>query len=161
MKRFANLYYKLKSRSEPKERLEALIKYFTEAPEKDRLWAIALFTNRRPKRSIQIKTLKSWANEFSGVPSWLFEKCYQEVGDLSETINLTLPVHESTADWTLSDCIEQIIKQRDADSEGKKKLIFKIWKNLRQGERFIFNKLITGGFRMSIMIRIPTSVRSS
>ena len=38
-----------------------------------------------------MRRLAAWAMEEAGVPDWLFEECYDAVGDLAETIALLLP----------------------------------------------------------------------
>ncbi len=65
--------------------------YFSAAPDDDRLWTIALFSGRRPKRAVTTTKLREWAAERAGIPLWLFEESYAIVGDLAETIALVLP----------------------------------------------------------------------
>src|SRR6202012_2186689 len=73
------------------DRLEALEKYFSEADDADKVWVIALFSGRRPKRTVNTTLLWEWCRELTGLPAWLFEESYHTVGDLAETIALLLP----------------------------------------------------------------------
>src|SRR6187455_2220581 len=91
MKSFASLVTKLGSSTSSNEKLDALANYFSLAEEKDRVWVVALFSGRRPRRLINSSLLPQWCIELTGIPSWLFGECYGAVGDLAETIALLLP----------------------------------------------------------------------
>ncbi len=90
MKKFANLIYLLGTSTKTSDKLNSLVNYFETADDKDKVWAIALFSGRRPKRSVSSGQLRLWTAEYTGFPAWLFEECYHTVGDLSETIALLL-----------------------------------------------------------------------
>ena len=91
MRRFAMLAVKLGTSTKTNERLEALENYFSEADDADKVWVIALFSGRRPKRTVNTTLLWEWCRELTGLPGWLFEESYHTVGDLAETIALLLP----------------------------------------------------------------------
>ncbi len=150
MIRFTRLYQELDSSTKTSAKLEALTSYLTTAPDKDKLWAIALFTHRRPRRTIQTSFLRSWAAEVSGVPDWLFEESYHIVGDLAESISLILPQPKKKEEKSLSEWILKIIDQKEKSETQKKEFVLNAWSGLNQDERFIFNKLITGGFRIGV-----------
>ena len=91
MKAFAELIVQLGTSTKTNEKLDALEHYFTEAEDADKVWVIALFSGRRPKRVISSSFLQLWCMEIANLPAWLFEECYHTVGDLAETIALLLP----------------------------------------------------------------------
>jgi DNA ligase-1 len=92
MRRFATLAVKLGTSTKTNDRLEALENYFSEADDADKVWVIALFSGRRPKRTVNTtQLLWEWCREVTGLPGWLFEESYHTVGDLAETIALLLP----------------------------------------------------------------------
>src|SRR5580704_5595057 len=91
MRRFATLAVKLGTSTKTNDRLEALENYFSEADDADKVWVIALFSGRRPKRTVNTTLLWEWCRELTGLPGWLFEESYHTVGDLAETIALLLP----------------------------------------------------------------------
>ncbi len=91
MKSFAQLVNILGTSTKTNERLEALSNYFATAEDKDKVWVIALFTGRRPKRAVNSTKLWEWCGELTNLPTWLFAECYHSVGDLAETISLVLP----------------------------------------------------------------------
>ena len=124
--------------------------YLRVADDRDKLWAIALFTHRRSKRTVNTTLMRQWAAEMAGIPLWLFEESYHIVGDLAETIALVLPPAKGNSNLSLTDWIHAINDLRDKDEDQKKSFILNAWKQLDQNQRFLFNKLITGGFRIGV-----------
>ncbi len=150
MKDFAQLIARLDQSNKTSDKLEALGDFFATASNEDKVWAVALFTHRRPKRQISTRQLREWCQEMSGVPDWLFEESYHAVGDLAETIALLLPLAESSSDRRLSEWITLLGEMSGLEDEVKKEKIVQSWSELTQLERFIFNKIITGGFRIGV-----------
>jgi len=64
MKHFASLITALDQTTKTKVKLQALINYFEQSSPQDKLWAIALFTNRRPKRQVNTTKLREWAAKY-------------------------------------------------------------------------------------------------
>jgi DNA ligase 1 len=160
MKRFAALFAALDQTTSTKAKTEALADYFRQAPEEDRLWCIALLSGRRPRRTITTTKLREWAAERAGIPLWLFEACYPVVGDLSETIALVLPEPTAETDLPLSAWIARLRALDAADEETRKAAILKAWEGLAPGERLVFNKLLTGGWRMGLSQKLMTRALS-
>ena len=156
MKRFAALFTALDQTTRTNAKVAALAHYFGEAPETDRLWTVALLSGRRPRRSVTTTALGEWAAERAGIPLWLFEEAYPIVGDLAETIALVLPPAKTTSDNTLTDWITEIRDLAQADEAARKAAILAAWDALGPTERFVFNKLITGGFRMGVSRKLMT-----
>ncbi len=150
MKEFAILFRKLDETNKTNEKVKALVEYFETATDEDKLWAIALFSHRRPKRTINTTLLRSWASEFSSIPTWLFEESYHIVGDLAETISLVLALPTKSSSLSLTEWILSIIALKDETEEHKKAFVKDAWDSLRSDERFLFNKIITGGFRIGV-----------
>ena len=152
MERFSQLIQTLGTSTKTGDKLRAMENYFRKAPDQDKVWMIALFTGRRPKRSINSTLLKTWCMEITGLPPWLFEECYHTVGDLAETIALLLPENKtnSKASLSLSDYINALATIGQATEDQKKIYILSAWETLSKEECFVFNKLITGGFRIGV-----------
>jgi DNA ligase-1 len=151
MQNFVQLFQRLEQSTQPNDKVEALANYFQEAAAKDKLWAIALLLSQhRPKRSVNIAQLREWAQEYTNVPDWLFEASFQVVGDLTETISLILPNPPRPVQESLSYWIDYIRELADLEEGQRREQVQAAWAQLDPDERFIFNKLITGGFRMSI-----------
>ena len=150
MKQFAALFSQLDQTNKTNERIRILKDYLAEAPDSDKLWALALFTHKRPKRPVNTTQLRSWAAEAAGIPDWLFEESYGAVGDLSETIALLLPDAAEQQDFPLSYWVNYLKKMQKLSEEEKKAKILEAWSKMEQGERLVFNKLMSGAFRVGV-----------
>ncbi len=150
MKTFATLIHALDSTNKTTHKYEAIYRFLDTADETDKLWFLALFTGRRPKRSVNTTLLKQWAITLTGLPEWLFVESYATVGDLGETIALILPPSQQTTEQSLSQWMEQIIALRDGTEDEKREFVIDAWMHLNLTERFIFNKLIGGSFRIGV-----------
>ncbi len=91
MRVFADLVQTLGRVTKTNEKLDVLVEYFEKAPDRDKVWVIAIFSGRRPKRIVSSAFLIDCCIELTGIPPWLFEECYHTVGDLAETLALLLP----------------------------------------------------------------------
>ena len=152
MKEFASLIKDLGTSTKTNEKLDALSYYFATADDADKVWVIALFSGRRPKRMISSAFLSLWCMEAANLPAWLFEECYHTVGDLGETIALLLPETntDDNPDKSLSYFLESFIRLEKADEASKKDFINNSWMMMNKDERFVFNKLLTGNFRIGV-----------
>ena len=151
MKLFAELVFALGNSTKTNDKLDALSDYFATADDKDKVWVIAIFSGRRPKRAVNVSRLQEWCIELSGLPEWLFEESYHTVGDLAETIALLLPENKiSGGSFSLHYFLEQLINIEKEDEAVRKKFIVDSWTHMNQNERFVFNKLLTGGFRIGV-----------
>src|SRR5690606_29341918 len=105
----------------------------------------------RPRRPVKTADLKAWAASAAGIPDWLFEASYHIVGDLAEAIALMLPPQvEHGHAFTLPHVVDDLAKLAMRADTEKKDIIASYWQHLEQDERFVFNKLITGNFRMGV-----------
>ena len=156
MKRFATLFTALDQTTKTNAKVAALSAYFRDAPDDDRLWTIALLSGRRPKRGVNTTLLREWAAAKADIPLWLFEESYPIVGDLSETIALVLPPAENTSDKTLTEWLHIVRDLAQAPVEDKRRVVLDAWNSLPPIERFLFNKLITGGLRIGVSQKLMT-----
>jgi ATP-dependent DNA ligase len=149
MRRFTALFMTLDATTSTREKIAALAAYFHAAPPHDVAWAVYFLTGRKLKRLVGSRDLREAAIGAAGVPPWLFESCYEAVGDLAETIALLLPppVAADTAD--LATWVEQdLAALAGLPSEAVKARLALAWQRLDRDERFVFGKLITGAFRV-------------
>ncbi len=144
MKRFASLYTALDETTKTNGKVEALVRYFRAAPPEDAVWAIHFLIGRRIKRLIESRNLVEWAIAEAGVPEWIFGDCYSAVGDLAETIALLLPEPAASTEKPLHYWIEERLLALDRDS-----LVW-AWREMDEPQRFVWNKLITGEFRVGV-----------
>lgn len=150
MKQFTQLFLELDRTNKTNEKVSLLKSYFLTAPEEDRLWALALFTGRRPPRNFRTAQIHVWALERANIPEWLYKESYNSVGDMAETISLLLPVTSSTSDRTLSEWFHALSEKSKATDEEKKQFILTAWESFSPHEIFVFNKLIMGSFRIGV-----------
>ncbi len=160
MEGFASLLFTLGTSTKTNDKLHALSTYFAHADEKDKVWVIALFSGRRPRRTVSGTQLAVWCCELVDLPIWLFQECYHTVGDLSETIALLIPEKNDSytpsigggpgATHPLHYYVEQFQQLEKATESEKKAFILQSWLELSSRERFVFNKLLSGTFRVGV-----------
>ncbi|HTI11944.1 MAG TPA: ATP-dependent DNA ligase [Puia sp.] len=156
MRLFAELFVQLGTSTKTNDKLEALTDYFAGSDDRDKVWVIALFSGRKPKRTVNATQLAEWSREITGLPAWLFEESYHTVGDLAETIALLLPEPGAGAadipasGYNLSYYLEKLMDIGKEPEPVKKDFVLHCWEQMNRDERLVFNKLITGGFRIGI-----------
>ncbi len=151
MRQFAALYDAIDTTTATSAKVAALVSYFRAAPAADAAWAAAFLLGRRPRRLVRAPDLRLWAAQAAQVPDWLFDECYAQVGDLAETIALLVPegMHddgESFAWWVE----RRLLPLATMANDVQRTALLDAWQRLRGSERFLFNKLITGAFRVGV-----------
>ncbi|MDT0646847.1 ATP-dependent DNA ligase [Zunongwangia sp. F260] len=160
MKLFAELIKKLDSTNKTSLKVAALADYLKAAPDKDKVWAIAILSHRRPPRPVNTTLMRNWASELANIPLWLFEESYHIVGDLAETIALVIPPAEASSEKSLNQYLQEIIDLKPKSEIEKKEYLFTNWLALNYYERFVFTKLITGSFRIGVSQKLMTRALS-
>ena len=151
MKRFAALYEAIDSSTSTKAKTAAMAEYFASADPRDAAWAAWFLTGNRPRQAVPTRRMHQWAADEGGIPLWLFEESYDAVGDLAETISLVLPPATRTGDEPLHVWIEErLLPLRELGEEEQRLRLREYWSALEGTERFVFNKLITGAFRVGV-----------
>ena len=162
MREFVALVDRLDKTNRTKEKQQYLLEYFRSAPKEDLIWVVALFTHRRPRGVVKLAFLKQWAMEISGLPEWLFQESYYYVGDLAETLSLLGKVQNSEQSnlnlldikilglGSLHSIFQRMLEMKKADVEEQKQWVLSVWRELESMERFVFNKFLTGGFRIGV-----------
>ncbi len=151
MKQFAELFLNLDRTNKTNDKVALLKEYFINAGPNDKIWALGLFTGRRPSFKVNSKQMQQWAIEIAQIPVWLFRESYNSVGDLGETISLILPStsqnnnHKSLAEW-----FEYLNRLPSMTETDKRNHILMAWEQLSRQEIFVFNKLLMGSFRIGV-----------
>lgn len=121
MKLFTEHFLQLDRTNKTNEKVALLKHYFSAAPDADKVWALALFTGRRPPRKIKSAQVQQWALELAGIPDWLLREGYNNVGDLAETVSLILPEAVNPSfNRTLSEWFTELEKLSKATMKKKK-----------------------------------------
>ena len=155
MRAFAGLYAALDETTATGEKIAALVEYFRSAPPEDAAWAVHFLVGRRPKRLVSAPALRAWAAAEAGIPDWLFEESHAAVGDLAETITLLLPDTGASSDRSLAWWVEErLLPLRGQDEAVQRNEMVRAWRELERRERFVWNKLITGAFRVGASARL-------
>lgn len=151
MRDFARLYAALDATTSTHEKLEALTAYFRAAPARHAAWAAYFLAGGKPRQAVPTALLRQLAAERAGLPPWLFDACYEAVGDLAETIALALPPPVRDSALGLDDWMrERIGPLRGAPPEQVRTALFDAWDELDTPGRFLLGKLIGGGFRVGV-----------
>ena len=152
MQEFVELFISLDQTTKTNQKIDAIVSFLQEAKDEDKMAMLALFCGRRPKRYINTTQLKTWAAEYAQLPYWLFDECHTIVGDLSETIALLVPENDSknTVKKSLFEWVQYIKNYKNLTEHEKKEAVYFAWRQLSKNEKFIFNKLTSGAFRVGV-----------
>ena len=157
MKDFADLYTALDETTRTNEKVESLTRYFAAASPSDAAWAVYFLIGRKPRQVVPSKKLREWAAEAAGVPDWLFAESYDAVGDVAETVALLLPPPERSTDLPLARWVEErLLPLRDSGEVTQKAAMLEAWGSMDRSQRFVWNKLISGGFRVGVSQQLVT-----
>lgn len=162
MRHFTDLYTALDETNKTNQKIAALVKYFSNVPPEDAAWAVYFLSGGRPKRLINVRKLAEWAIEHAGISEWLFGESYEAVGDLAETIALLLPEATQTTDLPLHTWVEdRLLKLYEMSDDQQKDAMLQWWNEMDSQQRFVWNKLITGAFRIGVSQRLLTRALST
>jgi DNA ligase-1 len=151
MKRFSRLFSELDATTSTNEKVEALTRYFNEAPPQDAAWAVYFLSGGKPRQVVKTASLVSLACQIAQIEYWLFDESYQSVGDLAETIALVLPRGEEPSDVGLAEWVEQrLLPLRGMPDEEVAQRVAGYWRELDTLGRFLLIKLVGGGFRVGV-----------
>jgi DNA ligase-1 len=157
MQLFARLFTALDETTRTNVKVGALVAYFQSAPPEDAIWAISFLIGRKPRQIVPTRKLRQWAAETAEIPSWLFDASYDVVGDLAETITLVLPRSTNSSGIPLHIWVEkQLLPLRKEAPKVQRREITSAWNQMDNAQRFVWNKLITGGFRVGVSQNLVT-----
>lgn len=151
MKAFTCLYTALDETNKTNEKVAALKSYFQNASAADAAWAVFFLTGRKPRQVVPTAKLVEWCIEAAEIPPWLFNESYDAVGDLAETMALLLPATLKVSERPLKEWVtERLLPLRNAPEDMQRSTIIAAWDEMSEAQRFIWNKLITGAFRVGV-----------
>ena len=151
MKHFAKLFTDLDSTTSTNAKVAALQAYFNIAAPVDAAWAVYFLSGGKPRQVVKTAMLRALACEAAGIDDWLFDECYQAVGDLAETIAYVLPLDFEASDVGLAVWMEErLLPLRGLAEEEVAQRITGFWRELDSRGRFLLIKLVGGGFRVGV-----------
>jgi DNA ligase-1 len=154
MKTFAALFAELDASTSTAHKVDAMQRYFAVAPPHDAAWAAYFLAGGKPRQTVPSAVMVGAACGAAGIDAWLFDACYQAVGDLAETIAHVLPLpdedtvhdHPGLAEW-----IEQrLLPLRGEPPQVQTEALQGWWQQLDSNEAFLLIKLIGGAFRVGV-----------
>lgn len=149
MKRFAALLDSILLTPSRNQKIAHMVRYFQEAPDPDRGYALAVLTGNLSIQNVKAALLKDIV--LTRVDPDLFAMSYDYVGDLAETIGLIWPEKGDAALPTLSGLILEL------QGITKKRLPEIIAAHLSSAsptERWAIIKLATGNLRVGVSERL-------
>ncbi len=153
MEAFTTLFQSLDTTTSTSAKVAALEGYFRAAAPVDAAWALHFLSGNRIKRLIKTSLLRKWGSEASGFPIWMVEDCYETVGDLAETLALLVPPRSAAAiePMPLAQWIEtRLLPLARMDEPRQREVLLSTWAQLDFRQRLVWNKLITGSFRVGV-----------
>jgi DNA ligase 1 len=151
MKRFSTLFAELDATTSTNAKVDALQRYFEQAPAADAAWAVYFLAGGKPRQVMSLAHMAQLACEVAGIAPWLFDESYQAVGDLAETIALVLPRESEPSDVGLATWIEErLLPLRGMSEPEIAARIKSYWQELDTQGRFLLTKLVGGGFRVGV-----------
>ncbi len=158
MRRFADLYFAIDGSTKTNNKVAELSDYLRKAPAADAAWAVFFLRGGKLRAPVPSRVVAEMAAESAGVPTWLFDECYEAVGDLAETAALLIvdsPNHpnEESLDQFIT---ARLLPLRAMDKTEQRRFLLESWNLLSARERFVWNKLITGSFRVGVSEALVT-----
>jgi DNA ligase-1 len=159
---FADLFRAMDETNRTNAKVAALAAYFRGAPAEDAIWAVSFLMGRKPRQVVPTRKLMEWAARAAQIPEWLFRASYEVVGDLAETIALLLPAPDQGSHRPLHLWVEDhLLPLREKELESRQAEILAAWQELDESQRLVWNKLITGGFRVGVSRRLVVRALSA
>ncbi len=151
MREFSKLFMALDETTKTSEKTKIMAEYLRRVPPEDAAWAVFFMTGRKMRQLVPRARLWQWTLELSGISPWLFQECYEAVGDLAETIALLLPSVSTSSEGSLKQWVEErLIPLRSMDEASQKENLLLAWRSVSDAERLVINKMITGDLRLGV-----------
>ena len=179
MEAFARVLEAIGTADSAVEKVAGLSDYLRQVPASDACHAVRLLAARGSPRLVRLAVLRLWAAKAAGLPLWLVDECRQVAGDLGETLALVISP-SSAPRAAASSAVEisaglsmrqpreaddgaqgagislcRLVEERllplgRVDAATQRELVIKTWAELDARERVVWNRLITGTFRIGV-----------
>lgn len=126
-------------------RQSALCKFFAELDRQDFLWVIALLSGKKIFRRIPSGKLLEIAKVLPDLPDWLIDECVSITGDSTEALSLLLIPYE-TAQFSIKECIIQLIQAVEAKGQGQLEILQDLWSKLPLAGIALVNQVLTNRY---------------
>ena len=169
MDAFAALIEELDQSTGTKRKIDLIAGHLQRADAHDAAWTVLLLMGERRKRLITGRRLRDILQQASSMPDWLFDDCQSHVGDSAETLSLLWPQlsndvpdrinNQNVMTWInqlgssppMHWWMEELLPAVAAmEPDEQSNAVLAIWESLPHERLFLFNKLLTGGFRIGV-----------
>jgi DNA ligase-1 len=151
MKAFADLYGRIDRTTKTTGKVAAMVDFLRAVQPAEAAWALFFLSGRKVRRAVTMPSLRRWAVERADIPAWLFDESYDAVGDLAETIALLLPPSGRSSERSLDEWVhEELLPLPDAEESERKRRVVAAWGRMSPEQTFVWNKLLTGAFRVGV-----------
>ncbi len=169
MDAFAALIEELDQSSGTKRKIDLIAAHLQKADAHDAAWTVLLLMGERRKRLITGRRLRDILQQASSMPDWLFDDCQSHVGDSAETLSLLWPqlsndipdrinnpdvttwINQLGSSPPMHWWMEELLPAVAAmEPDEQSNAVLAIWESLPHERLFLFNKLLTGGFRIGV-----------
>ena len=169
MDAFATLIDALDQSTGTGRKIDLIARHLQSVSPRDAAWSVLLLMGERRRRLITGRRLREILQQASAMPDWLFDDCQSHVGDSAETLSLLwpqisddIPIQDSSPTvcswirhlasappmhWWMEDLLPALAAMEE---EEQSRTVLSIWKALPEQRLFLFNKLLTGGFRIGV-----------
>ena len=166
LNKFSKLFEELDSNNSINKKINSLTKYFKSSSNLNNILTIYLLIGKRNKRFISGKSLREYYADIYKMPIWLIETCYSKVGDSAEVISLLLQDNllkkDIKEDISLDQLLNKILPNLSKLEEPQKKSQIKLlWEKTTNDNQLIFNKILTGSFRIGVSKGLVTKAISN
>ncbi|MBP9121683.1 MAG: hypothetical protein KBF60_00960 [Ignavibacteriaceae bacterium] len=154
MKAFVTLFRNLEESADHKVRMDQIIDFFRVSTEEEITSAIDFLSGNRPKKLIDISTLKDAIQQMAFLPEWLIEESYSHSGDWAEVVSLLIKPNKKEREQTLFKWLDEVERLRSLDSTMKMEGVFSALQTVSIDERYFLIKVFTGGTRLKIPLEL-------
>lgn len=157
---FLELFERIDETTKTSEKIQIIYNYLQSTEEEEKLLGVALLMGYKPKRAVKTTDLRLWAAELTGIPLWLLEESYYVVGDLAETLGLILTTGSPSRSFHIRPLVQDILKLQKQSVEQQRNVIESYWSVFNGTSLFLFNKLLTGNFRVGVSRKLVVKALS-
>jgi len=155
LNKFSKLFEDLDSNNSINKKVNSLTEYLKHNNDLNNILTIYILIGKKNKRFISGKSLREYYANIYEIPKWLIDECYSKVGDSAEVISLLLQdkllEKNIKDDISLNELINETLPKLTKFDENKKKLYIKsLWEKISKDNQLIFNKILTGTFRIGV-----------
>jgi len=151
MEAFARLYTELDATTSTHAKIAALEAHFRAASAADAAWATYFLAGGRPRQLVPARALRDIAVATAGLPRWLFDECYDAVGDFAETVAHVLPPPARTSSAGLAEwMVDRVLPLRGLPPDIIGERLREYFDELDAQGRFLLLKVLGGSFRVGV-----------